>query len=129
MSDSRTTSWRGLCCRCPQEHTDRLTRFNIGSIVSFFIVPYFTDWAGRKWPIFVGCLIMIGGGLISTLAPDWKGRRSRDQIPQVREADVTAVYLAGRMVLGFGNSFSQVSRYTFPTDGHVTSLLTPTSFM
>ena len=34
--------------------------FNIGSIVSFFFVPFFTDHFGRKIPIAVGCLIMVG---------------------------------------------------------------------
>ena len=64
--------------------------FNIGSIASFFIVPYFTDWFGRKIPIATGCLIMIAGGFVSTFSQNW------------------GTYLAGRLILGFGNSLAQM---------------------
>ncbi|KAK5171499.1 uncharacterized protein LTR77_004644 [Saxophila tyrrhenica] len=63
---------------------------NIGSIISLFIVPTFTDRLGRKWPIFVGCVIMIAGGFVGTFAQSWK------------------TYFAGRLILGFGNSFAQM---------------------
>ncbi|OCL12073.1 hexose transporter-like protein [Glonium stellatum] len=64
--------------------------YNIGSIVALFIVPSFTDWVGRKIPIAVGCTIMVIGGFISTFSNDY------------------GVYLAGRLILGFGNSFAQM---------------------
>jgi MFS family permease len=64
--------------------------FNIGSIVSFFFVPVFTDKLGRKWPIVAGCLIMVVGGFIGAFAQNWR------------------TYLAGRLILGFGNSFAQM---------------------
>jgi MFS family permease len=64
--------------------------FNIGSIVSFFFVPFFTDRFGRKWPIVAGCLIMVAGGFVTAFAKNW------------------GTYLGGRVVLGFGNSFAQM---------------------
>lgn len=48
--------------------------YNIGSIISFFFVPYLADWFGRKLPIAIGCVIMIGGGLLSTFSNDWAGK-------------------------------------------------------
>ncbi|KAF1849160.1 hexose transporter-like protein [Cucurbitaria berberidis CBS 394.84] len=64
--------------------------YNIGSIISFFIVPFYTQWLGRKIPIATGCVIMCAGALVSTFSTNWK------------------VYMAGRLVLGFGNSFAQM---------------------
>lgn len=64
--------------------------YNLGSIGSFFIVPYIADWFGRRIPIAVGCIIMIVGGIISTFGKDWQ------------------TYLAGRLILGFGNSMAQM---------------------
>lgn len=64
--------------------------YNIGSIVSFFMVPFLTQWTGRKIPIAVGCTIMIAGALVSTFSTNWQ------------------IYMAGRFVLGFGNSFAQM---------------------
>ncbi|KAJ9631985.1 hypothetical protein H2203_000386 [Taxawa tesnikishii (nom. ined.)] len=64
--------------------------YNLGSIGSFFIVPYIADWFGRRIPIAVGCIIMIVGGIISTFGKDWQ------------------TYLAGRLILGFGNSMAQI---------------------
>lgn len=64
--------------------------YNIGSIASFFVVPYFTQAVGRKIPIATGCVIMIAGALVSTFATNWQ------------------TYMAGRLVLGFGNSFAQM---------------------
>jgi len=65
--------------------------YNLGSIGSLFVVPYMADWWGRRIPIGVGCIIMVVGGIVSTVSPNWKG------------------YLAGRLVLGFGNSLAQIS--------------------
>ncbi|EAT89950.1 hypothetical protein HBI56_034040 [Parastagonospora nodorum] len=64
--------------------------YNIGSIISFFSVPFFTQAVGRKIPIATGCAIMIAGAFISCFATNWQ------------------IYFAGRFVLGFGNSFSQM---------------------
>ncbi|KAF2627759.1 hexose transporter-like protein [Macroventuria anomochaeta] len=64
--------------------------YNIGSIASFFIVPFVAEWWGRKVPIAIGCVIMIAGALVSTFSTNWK------------------IYLAGRLILGFGNSFAQM---------------------
>jgi len=64
--------------------------YNLGSIASLFIVPYLADWFGRRIPIGIGCVIMVVGGIVSTVCTDWK------------------TYLAGRLVLGFGNSLAQI---------------------
>lgn len=42
-----------------------INMYSIGSIVSFFIVPYMADLLGRKPTIMIGCVIMIGGAFIS----------------------------------------------------------------
>ncbi|KAF1954857.1 general substrate transporter [Byssothecium circinans] len=64
--------------------------YNIGSIVSFFIVPFAAEWWGRKIPIAIGCAIMGVGAVISAVSTNWE------------------IYMAGRLVLGFGNSFAQM---------------------
>lgn len=65
--------------------------FTIGSIVSMFIVPPITDKWGRKPPIIAGCLFMIVGGFLSTFASGY------------------GMLCAGRFILGFGNSLSQLA--------------------
>jgi hypothetical protein len=42
-----------------------INMYNIGSIVSFFFVPYMADNLGRKPTIISGCVIMILGALLS----------------------------------------------------------------
>lgn len=42
-----------------------INMYSIGSIVSFFIVPYMADNWGRKPTIMTGCVIMILGALVS----------------------------------------------------------------
>lgn len=42
-----------------------INMYNIGSIVSFFIVPYMADGIGRRITIMIGCVIMILGACIS----------------------------------------------------------------
>ncbi|KAK2787625.1 hypothetical protein FQN51_003120 [Onygenales sp. PD_10] len=64
--------------------------FNIGSILSFFLTPYVADHWGRKVAIIIGCCFMVVGGLISAFANGYN------------------MYIAGRIVLGFGNSFAQM---------------------
>ncbi|KEY66763.1 hypothetical protein S7711_07546 [Stachybotrys chartarum IBT 7711] len=68
-----------------------INMYNIGSIVSFFIVPYMADYLGRKPTIMIGCVIMIAGAFISAFCNGYD------------------MYIAGRFVLGFGNSLSQMS--------------------
>ncbi|RDA89694.1 hypothetical protein CP533_5255 [Ophiocordyceps camponoti-saundersi (nom. inval.)] len=64
--------------------------YNIGSITSFFLSPYMADMLGRKPTIVVGCVIMIAGACVTSLSNGYK------------------MYLGGRYVVGFGNSFVQV---------------------
>jgi len=64
--------------------------YNIGSIASFFVVPFAAEWWGRKIPIAIGCVIMIVGAIVSAVSTNWE------------------IYMAGRLVLGIGNSFAQM---------------------
>ncbi|KAH6880488.1 general substrate transporter [Thelonectria olida] len=68
-----------------------INMYNIGSIVSFFFVPYMADNLGRKPTIMVGCVIMILGAFLSAFCNGY------------------GMYIAGRFVLGFGNSLAQMS--------------------
>ncbi|KAF7561681.1 hypothetical protein G7046_g2468 [Stylonectria norvegica] len=68
-----------------------INMYNIGSIVSYFIVPYMADNWGRKPTIVCGCIFMIAGSWISAFCNGY------------------GMYIAGRFVLGFGNSLSQMS--------------------
>lgn len=65
--------------------------FNIGSIVSFFITPYVTDHFGRKPAIVIGCVFMICGGCLTAFCNGY------------------TIYIAGRFLLGFGNSLAQMA--------------------
>ncbi|KAL3427202.1 hypothetical protein PVAG01_00711 [Phlyctema vagabunda] len=65
--------------------------YQIGSLASYPLVPYMSDWWGRKIPIAVGCILMILGGLIGTFCNGY------------------GMYVAGRFVLGFGNSLTQLA--------------------
>ncbi|SPO01693.1 related to hexose transporter protein [Cephalotrichum gorgonifer] len=64
--------------------------FNIGSIISFFITPYVADRFGRKPTIMIGCCIMILGAFVSAFTNGY------------------GMWLAGRFLLGFGNSPAQM---------------------
>ncbi|KAF5566363.1 major facilitator superfamily transporter [Fusarium phyllophilum] len=68
-----------------------INMYNIGSIVSFFIVPYLADNWGRKPTIMLGCVIMIIGSFVSAFCNGY------------------GMYMGGRFVLGFGNSLAQMS--------------------
>ncbi|KPM43272.1 hypothetical protein AK830_g3230 [Neonectria ditissima] len=68
-----------------------INMYNIGSIVSYFIVPYMADNLGRKPTIMLGCVIMIAGAFISAFCNGY------------------GMYMAGRFVLGFGNSMAQMA--------------------
>jgi sugar porter (SP) family MFS transporter len=67
-----------------------INMFNIGSIISFFMTPYLADFFGRKPIIMLGCAIMIVGGVVSAVCNGY------------------GMWMAGRFILGFGNSFSQM---------------------
>ncbi|KAG0646980.1 Lactose permease [Hyphodiscus hymeniophilus] len=67
-----------------------INMFNIGSIISFFITPYVADRWGRKLAITVGCLFMVLGGCLSAFATSY------------------GMFIGGRFLLGFGNSFAQM---------------------
>ena len=57
-----------------------INMFNIGSVVSFFIVPYMADEWGRKPTIVVGSVFMVGGALISAFCNGY-GSKSLSSIP------------------------------------------------
>ncbi|KAI8204043.1 Lactose permease [Colletotrichum sp. SAR 10_65] len=61
---------------------------DIGSLCSFWMVPFFADNYGRKVPIIIGCVIETIGAFI--------GAFSSGQ----------GMYMAGRFILGFGSSFN-----------------------
>jgi sugar porter (SP) family MFS transporter len=67
-----------------------INMYNIGSILSFFVVPYLADKFGRRPNIMAGCLIMILGAFLSAFANGY------------------GMYIGGRFALGFGNSFAQM---------------------
>jgi sugar porter (SP) family MFS transporter len=67
-----------------------INMFNIGSIISFFITPYLADTLGRKPTIMIGCVIMILGACISAFCNGY------------------GMWMAGRFILGFGNSLAQM---------------------
>ncbi|CAM1501372.1 Fc.00g105340.m01.CDS01 [Cosmosporella sp. VM-42] len=67
-----------------------INMYNIGSILSFFIVPYMADTFGRKLTIMTGCCFMLLGAMLGAFCNGY------------------GMYIAGRFVLGFGNSMAQM---------------------
>lgn len=65
--------------------------YQIGSIISIPLVPIIADRFGRKWPILIGCVIMIVGAFIQGF--------SRNM----------STFMGGRVMMGFGNSLAQIS--------------------
>ncbi|CAJ2505849.1 Uu.00g132430.m01.CDS01 [Anthostomella pinea] len=65
--------------------------FNVGSVVSFFIVPYVADNWGRKTAILIGCSCMVAGGCLSAFCNGYE------------------MFVVGRFLQGFGNSFAQMA--------------------
>ncbi|KAI0026216.1 sugar transporter-like protein [Xylariomycetidae sp. FL0641] len=65
--------------------------FNIGSVLSFFFTPYVADNWGRKTSIALGCAFMIAGGCVSAFCNGYE------------------MFVAGRFLLGFGNSLTQMA--------------------
>ncbi|GFF48396.1 lactose permease [Aspergillus udagawae] len=76
----KESNWLGLL----------VNMFNIGSIISFFITPYIADRFGRKIAIIIGCIFMVIGGIVGTASTGYN------------------MYIAGRFILGFGNSLAQM---------------------
>jgi MFS family permease len=71
------------------------------------------DWWGRRTPIAVGGVLMILGGFIGTFA---NGYGSECHVVlhislavSTRNTNILLVYVAGRFILGFGNSLAQMS--------------------
>ncbi|CAG9945685.1 unnamed protein product [Clonostachys rosea f. rosea IK726] len=67
-----------------------INMYNIGSVISFLFVPYMADYFGRKITIAVGCVLMILGAFVGAFSTGY------------------GMYISGRFVLGFGNSFAQM---------------------
>ncbi|KAI1260122.1 lactose permease [Xylariaceae sp. FL1019] len=65
--------------------------YQIGQIASFPFCGFFADGYGRRWCIFIGCLIVLVGTAIQTTA---------DELPQ---------FIGGRFVLGFGASIASAA--------------------
>jgi len=65
--------------------------YSIGSIASLFIVPFLSDWFGRRFPIIIGCFIMIAAATVQAAAQN---------LP---------MFEAARFFMGFGNSLAQSS--------------------
>ncbi|ORY68878.1 general substrate transporter [Pseudomassariella vexata] len=64
--------------------------YQIGGLCSLVIVPYLADKWGRKLPIVLGCVIMIIGGILQGCAQN------------------LSMFIGGRILLGFGGSFTQM---------------------
>lgn len=67
-----------------------INMYNIGSIVSFLVTPHVADRFGRRPTIMLGCVLMIVGAMLTAFSTGYN------------------MYMGGRFVLGFGNSFSQM---------------------
>ncbi|KAK2053536.1 hexose transporter [Colletotrichum caudatum] len=65
--------------------------YQIGSLGSIPILPYFTDHFGRRLPIVIGGVITIAGALLQGCCQNMGG------------------FMGGRVLLGLGNSFSQMA--------------------
>ncbi|KAL2275844.1 hypothetical protein FJTKL_01515 [Diaporthe vaccinii] len=61
---------------------------DIGSLCSFWMVPFFADTYGRKTPIIIGCVVEAIGAFIGAFSNGY------------------GMYMAGRFILGFGSSFN-----------------------
>lgn len=59
---------------------------SLGSLIGLFFVPYIVDWAGRKIGLYIGCVIMLLAIGLQSGAQNF------------------GMFIAARLVLGFGNS-------------------------
>jgi MFS family permease len=82
--------------------------YTIGSILSMFAVPTITDRFGRKPCIIIGCIFMIIGGSINAASQNYGSKFAHVCFGAYR-ADYFSVFCAGRFILGFGNSLSQLT--------------------
>ncbi|KAI1077284.1 lactose permease [Whalleya microplaca] len=65
--------------------------YNLGQIASFPFCGLIADGWGRRWCIFIGCIIVLAGTAIQT------------------PANSTGQFIAGRFVLGFGSSIASAA--------------------
>lgn len=73
--------------------------------------PYVADHYGRKVAIVIGCLFMVLGGCLTAFCNGYNSKcdfldKTSDDIYNI---NFMLVYIAGRFLLGFGNSFAQMS--------------------
>jgi MFS family permease len=88
-----------------------INMFNIGSIIAYFFAPYLADNWGRKPTIMVGSAIMILGSCLSAFCNGYGSKSShRPKIAEISSPKLCCylVYIAGRFILGFGNSLAQI---------------------
>ncbi|ANB14583.1 hexose transporter HXT13 [Sugiyamaella lignohabitans] len=82
-----------------------------GGIATWPILPYITDRWGRKLPIAGGCVLIIVGAIIQAVSNDY------------------AVFLVGRLILGFGSSFCTgcspllLAESSYPAHRHVVTAI------
>lgn len=65
---------------------------SIGSMLAIPVVPYVADILGRRAGVVLGCVIMLGG------------------VAMVSVGYRVALFVVGRIILGFGLGISQVTR-------------------
>lgn len=51
-----------------------INMYNIGSITSFFIVPYMADRFGRKFTIAIGCAFMVTGAFVGAFSNGYNSK-------------------------------------------------------
>lgn len=68
----------------------------IGSMLSIPVVPYIADYYGRRAGVVLGCCIMLGG--VAMVSIGYK----------------VALFVVGRIILGFGLGIAQVSNVACP---------------
>ncbi|KIW86259.1 hypothetical protein Z517_01654 [Fonsecaea pedrosoi CBS 271.37] len=61
---------------------------SVGGVVSLILAPYSADYGGRKWTIFVGCLIVVVAGILQCLSVN------------------IHMFTAARFLIGLGSGFS-----------------------
>ncbi|KAI6778541.1 Lactose permease-like protein [Emericellopsis cladophorae] len=85
-------AWKGFFPEYENDHKMGIliNMYNIGSIISYLFTPYIADRLGRRPTIMAGCVLMIVGSMLTTFANGYN------------------MYMGGRFLLGFGNSFSQM---------------------
>lgn len=48
-----------------------INMYNIGSVISFLVVPYMADYLGRKITIAIGCVLMILGAFVGAFSTSY----------------------------------------------------------